>query len=94
VAEGVPTDPAILPCGFPALLVDRQATAVRNRAVLSAPNSDPDTAPWTLHQAAVCERLKIPFVVFGLSVAVPRLVLPFVATVVGWVELVIFRHPL
>ncbi len=52
MAEGVPTNPVVLPGCCPALFMDRQATAVRNRAVLLTPDADASPALWTLHQAA------------------------------------------
>ena len=52
MAESAPPDPVVLPHCSPALLMDRQTTAVWNRAVLSAPDTDSGTALRTIHEAA------------------------------------------
>ena len=52
MAEGMPPDIVVFPSCNPSFVVSRQATSVRNRAVLSAPYADSSTALGTRHKTA------------------------------------------
>jgi len=51
VAEGMPPDTVVFASCSPSFVVSRQATSVRNRAVLPAPYTDSSTALGTRHKA-------------------------------------------